>query len=282
MVNADDFGMCNDENQATAEGLVAGIFTSSTILMTCERRDEALAWARAHPEADIGVHLTLNSEWPNYRWGPVLGARAVPSLVDENGLLWSSLAEIFMHVRLEEAEAELRAQIDLALQNGLDVTHLDCHMGPLHLSLPFHNLYVRLATDYQLPIRVAPRTMFKQMGMSEVLEKMDAAGILYPDNLVVNDSRTPATTAAYWTGMIRGLPRGISEFYCHPAYARAELRAIAKDAEQREADFRFFTSAYAHELIAREHVRLIGYRMLRDTMRGAKSPGAATLGTDAA
>ena len=89
-------------------------------------------FARSNPNADLGVHLTLTSEWDRYKWGPVLDANSVPSLVDGRGYLWPDVPQVFSHDRLDEAEDELRAQIDKALGAGIDVSHLDSRMGPLH------------------------------------------------------------------------------------------------------------------------------------------------------
>jgi predicted glycoside hydrolase/deacetylase ChbG (UPF0249 family) len=269
IVNADDFGLCRDENDATIEGLVRGIFTSSTILVPAPGFDQAAEFARrASPQVDPGVHLTLTSEWPKWRWRPVLNRGAVPSLVDDAGFLWPDVMSLYAHARLDEVESELRAQIDRAIAAGIDVTHLDCHMGPLQLRRDYHELYVRLAADYRLPIRVTPRAMLRRMRMSTILEQLDGAGILYPDNFVLGGKRRPETAADYWAGVIRELPAGVSEIYCHPAYAGAELRSFATDAAKREADFRFFTSTRARELIASEGIQLIGYRRLRDVTRG--------------
>ncbi len=268
IVNADDFGLCRDENDATIEGLERGIFTSSTILVPAPGFAEAAEFARLNPRSDLGVHLTLNSEWPNWRWAPVLGREAVPSLVDEAGCLRLDVPAVYAHARLDEAEAELRAQIEKALSAGIDVTHLDCHMGPLHLRRDFHELYVRIARDYRLPIRVTPRAMLRRIGLGVIVAQFDDAGILYPDNFVLGGRRAPESVADYWSGVIRGLPPGVSEVYCHPAHARAELRSFAYDAARREADFRFFISDVARDLIASEGIQLIGYRKLRNAMRG--------------
>jgi predicted glycoside hydrolase/deacetylase ChbG (UPF0249 family) len=271
IINADDFGMCHDENEATIEGLTSGLFTSSTILVTCPWFEEAADFARANSEADLGVHLTLTSEWDRYKWGPVLGRNAVPSLVNEQGYLRRDLPEVYANDRLSEVEAELRAQIDKALAAGIDVTHLDSHMGPLHLRADYHTLYVRLARDYGLPIRRASRRVMSQLGMDSIVAEMERDDILCPDNFVFEGPPSPAETEGYWTGLIRGLKTGVTEVLCHPALARTELRGCARDAEQREADFRFFTSDGARRLLADEGIQRIGYRGLRDAMR-AKQP----------
>ena len=155
ILNADDFGMCHDQNEGVMTGLKEGVFTSSTILVTCPWFEEAAEFARNNPGADLGVHLTLTAEWDSYKWGPVSGRRAVPSLVDERGYLWQTVAQVYEHAHLDEAEAELRAQIEKALTAGIDVTHLDSHMGTLQLRADYHEIYARLADEYRLPIRLA-------------------------------------------------------------------------------------------------------------------------------
>ncbi|HYB92093.1 MAG TPA: polysaccharide deacetylase family protein [Candidatus Binataceae bacterium] len=267
MINADDFGMCHDQNEGVIRGLTEGVFTSSTILVTCPWFEEAAAFGRSNPGADLGVHLTLTSEWENYKWGPVLGPKAVPSLVDARGYLWRDVPEVFANDRLDEAEAELRAQIEKALAAGIDVTHIDCHMGPLQLRADYHELYWRLARDYRLPLRITPRVMMRQMEFGAILSGLDRDGILYPDGFHVGGAPNPETTDGYWTQVIRGLPPGISEIYCHPAVAREELMSCTRDGRQREADLRFFTSDKARRLLAENGIQRIGYRELRDAMR---------------
>jgi predicted glycoside hydrolase/deacetylase ChbG (UPF0249 family) len=217
------------------------------------------------------VHLTLNSEWQNWRWTPVLDPDAVPSLVDRDGFLWPDVSAVFNHAKIDQAEAELRAQIDKAIAAGIDPTHLDCHMGPLHLRADFHALYVRLARDYRLPIRVTPRPILQRLGLGHIVPQLDEAGIFYPDNFVIGGDRTPESASGYWNETIRKLPPGISEIYCHPAYASAELRAFAHDAAKREADFQYFTGPAVRGLIAQQGLELIGYRRLRDAMRGERT-----------
>jgi len=269
IINADDFGMCHDENEATIAGLSRGLFTSSTILATCPWFEEAAEFARNRPDADLGVHLTLTSEWARYKWGPVLGRKAVPSLVDERGYLWADVPQVFANDRLDEAEAELRAQIEKARGAGIDVTHLDSHMGPLHLRADYHEIYLRLANEYRLPIRLTRRSAMRRMGFGAILSELDRLGILYPDNFYVGGPENPESTSEYWTNLLRELKPGISEIYCHPGLARDELRSCARDAGQREADFRFFTSEQTRRLLADEGIELMGYKRLRDAMRNA-------------
>jgi chitin disaccharide deacetylase len=270
IVNADDFGMCHDQNEGVMTGLTEGLFTSSTILVTCPWFEEAADFARSNPGADLGVHLTLTAEWNRYKWGPVLGRHAVPSLVDERGYLWQTVAQVYEHARLDEAEDELRAQIEKALAAEIDVTHLDSHMGTLQLRADYHEIYARLANEYRVPIRLASRSWMRteEMGMGAILDQLDAFGVVTPDHLVFNGPESVAETESYWSNLIRTLKPGVTEILCHPARARDELKSCAHDAFQREADFRYFTSENARRLIADEGVERVGFRKLRDLMRG--------------
>jgi chitin disaccharide deacetylase len=267
ILNADDFGMCHDQNEGVMTGLKEGVFTSSTILVTCPWFEEAAEFARNNPDADLGVHLTLTAEWDSYKWGPVLGRRAVPSLVDERGYLWQTVAQVYEHARLDQAEAELREQIEKAFAAGIDVTHLDSHMGTLQLRADYHEIYARLAAEYRLPIRLASRRRMGTEGMGAILDQLDASGIVTPDHLVFYGPSKVEETESYWTNLIRTLKPGVTEILCHPAIARDELKTCARDALQREADFRYFTSDKTRQLIKDEGIEMAGFRKLRDLMR---------------
>jgi predicted glycoside hydrolase/deacetylase ChbG (UPF0249 family) len=273
ILNADDFGMCHDQNEGVMRGLKEGLFTSSTILVTCPWFEEAAAFARSNPDADLGVHLTLTAEWDSYKWGPVSPRHAVPSLVDQRGYLWQTVPQVYEHARLDQAEAELRAQIEKALAAGIDVTHLDSHMGTLQLRADYHEIYARLAAEYRVPIRLASRKLMRDQ-MPAVLDQLDNSRVVTPDHLVFHGPSKVEETESYWTTLIRSLFPGVTEILCHPARARDELKSCARDAFQREADFRYFTSEKTRRLLADEGVELIGYRRLRDLMRGLSSSGS--------
>jgi predicted glycoside hydrolase/deacetylase ChbG (UPF0249 family) len=274
ILNADDFGMCHDQNVGVMTGLKDGLFTSSTILVTCPWFEEAAAFARNNPVADLGVHLTLTAEWDSYKWGPVSARHAVPSLVDDRGYLWQTVEQVYEHARLDEAEAELRAQIEKALAAGIDVTHLDSHMGTLQLRADYHEIYARLANEYRVPIRLASRRRMGNEGMGAILDQLDAFGVVTPDHLVFYGPSTVPETESYWTNLIRSLKPGVTEILCHPALAGDELKSCAGDAFQREADFRYFTSEKVRQLVADEGVEMLGFRKLRDLMRGTSGTGS--------
>jgi len=157
IINADDFGLCDEVNRAVIETLKHGAVSSASLMVPAPRFAEAAEFARTHPEIDVGVHLVLTSEWNRRnKWGPVLGRDAVPSLMDDEGHLWAHPGRLFARVRPEEAEAELRAQVTKALAAGVDVSHVDSHMFVLHgWHTAYRDMYVRIASDFRLPMRAA-------------------------------------------------------------------------------------------------------------------------------
>jgi predicted glycoside hydrolase/deacetylase ChbG (UPF0249 family) len=267
LINADDFGMCHAENVATIDGLESGAFSSTTVMMPCPWVEEVVDFAQRVPDADIGVHITHTSEWERYKWGPLSGADAVPSLVTQRGYLHAQVDPFYASARLDEVERETRAQIDAALAAGLDVTHLDSHMGTLQLRPQYHELYLRLAAEYRLPVRMAGRRMLEAMGMAHIAALADGLGVLYPDHFWFGGPPQPAATPSYWTELMQNLMPGVTEIFIHPAVADAELRGMTDSAAQREADYRFFTSAETRRRLRQLEIELIGYREIRDLQR---------------
>ncbi len=267
IINADDFGMCHAENAATIAGLEQGAFCCSTIMAPCAWFEEAAAFARCRPDADLGVHITHTSEWETLRWGPVCGRSAVPSLVDASGYFHRDVGSLYRQARFEEMERETRAQIERALASGIDVTHLDSHMGTLQLDANYHALYVRLAAQYRLPIRMAPRAFMREMGMGQIVELVDQLGVLAPDYFWYGGPPEPCDTASYWTALLRDLKPGVNELYVHAALDHPEMRAIGSVWAQRVADYEFFIAPSTRRLLRELGITLIGYRALRALQR---------------
>lgn len=271
IINADDFGMCHSENVATMAGLEQEAFCCSTIMVPCPWFAEAAAFARRNPRADLGVHITHTSEWERYKWGAVAGRSAVPTLVDGRGNFYPDVPSVYGRARLDEVEYETRAQIEAALEAGIDVSHLDSHMGTVQLDVNYHALYVRLAAEYRLPIRMARRSWMTLMGMGEIVAQADSLGVLAPDHFWIGGPGSPEDTVWYWTELLKNLPAGVNEIYVHAAVDDPEMRAISDSWRQRTADFEFFTAPATRALIRDLGITLIGYRELRDLQRDLRS-----------
>lgn len=149
--HVDDAGMSYESNEGTIKSIENGVATSCSIMMPCPWAASFVRHAMQEP-MDAGLHLTLTSEWGDYRWHPVSGKKAVPGLVDKEGALWPSVREVVQHASPDEVEIEIRAQIDRALEMGLKPTHLDSHMGTLFYHQPFLERYIKVGVDYGIPV----------------------------------------------------------------------------------------------------------------------------------
>lgn len=151
ILHADDLGLAHSVNAASLDALGSGAVSSASIMMTTPWITEVAAWAKTHPDADLGIHLTLTSEWHTYRWGSVAPKDSVASLVDSAGFLPSDVPPVATRAKQAEVEREIRAQIDRAVALGIHPTHIDSHMGALFSTPELIATYVRVARDYHLP-----------------------------------------------------------------------------------------------------------------------------------
>jgi len=151
LVRMDDFGMCHSVNMAVKKVIESGLPSSVSIMFVCPWYQEAVDILKEHPEVSVGVHLTLNAEWRNYRWGPISGKDAVPSLVDSVGYFFPSRAKLYgNNPQLDEIEKELRAQLDRAMNSGIRIDYMDFHMGAAVQTEETRTLVENLAAEYGL------------------------------------------------------------------------------------------------------------------------------------
>src|SRR6476659_7748545 len=172
IVHADDLGVAHTVNDASIKAFASGLVNSGSIMIPCSWVPEIAAYARANPEADLGLHLTLTSEWKNYRWGPLLPGQTVASLLDEGGYLYLTESEAATHAKVEEVEKEIRAQIERARKLGIQPTHLDSHMGTLYQTKELFEVLIRVAKENKLPIRVS-KDMYNRMAFLPSLLRAD-------------------------------------------------------------------------------------------------------------
>jgi predicted glycoside hydrolase/deacetylase ChbG (UPF0249 family) len=276
VVHCDDIGMCHAANEGAFEALLRGPASCGSVMVPCPWFPESARLAREHPELDLGVHLTLNAEWAHYRWGPVAGASAVPSLLDAEGCLPRTTAETLARATPEDVETELRAQIERALAAGIDVTHLDAHMGTALLP-PFGRIYAKLARDYRLPVfAVRPDAeALAAVGaagagafFAALADALEADGIPLLDGFDANSLHfAPGEGAAHNARRLRGLRSGVSYLICHPARGGEELAAISPDAHARDFERGYYGGEAGRRALAAEGIETLGMRRLRDLIR---------------
>lgn len=278
IIHADDIGMCHAANQGAFEALELGAITCGSLMVPCSWFSEAAELARANSGLDLGVHLTLNCEYPRYRWGPVAGRRVVPSLLDDEGYLPRTLAEVVFRAKPEEVEVELRAQIEHALASGIDVTHLDAHMGTC-FAPPFIEIYLRLGEEFRVPVFATrpDRRSLEARGLdalaadlAQLLERMESVGLPILDGFDADSlGFEPGTGEEHNRARIARLRPGVTYLICHPAIDGEELRAIAPEtAHQRGFEQRFYGTELGTRALGEAEVKTAGMRALRELVRG--------------
>lgn len=258
IVNCDDLGMCHSANEGVYHSLRHGFATSATLMVPCPWAREAAAQYRGE---DVGVHLTLTAEWELYRWGPITQA---PSLLGGDGGFPRTIEDAWDHADLDEVRRELRAQVERAILWGFDVTHLDSHMGTLQLRPEFFDVYLDLAVEFGLPLRLSGRSTQDLIGFP-FRDLAEEEGVLAPDHLVYYPGVGGRVAVE---ALLEDVRPGVTEVFLHPATDHAELRALAPDWERRVDDHRLLTEEPALvERLAAEGVQLVGWRVLRDLQR---------------
>ncbi|HVC15037.1 MAG TPA: polysaccharide deacetylase family protein [Acidimicrobiales bacterium] len=258
IVNADDLGLCHAANVGVYECLRAGTVTSATLMMPCPWARDAAARYRGE---DVGVHLTVNAEWERYRWGPITHA---PSLLDGDGGFPRTIEDFWDHADVDEVRRECRAQVERAILWGFDVSHLDAHMSTLLLRPEFFDVYLELAVDFGLPVRIADGRRPDRLGFP-ARDVAEDAGVVFVDRVLpARRLGAPDSIAA----RLAALEPGITELRLHPAVDTPELRALAADWEARVDDHRLVCGDGAlAEALEVAGVTLVGYRALRDLVR---------------
>lgn len=287
ILNADDFGMCHAANTAIVDVLTTGHVDSATVMVPCSWSPEALAFAASRTDLDIGVHLVLTSEWSRYRWRPLTGTGT--SLVDVDGFFPVDVATVERSATEDDVAAELAAQLQTALDAGVDVTHLDNHMGSVYGLATGHDFLrpvFELAARNGLPFRL-PRRMdgvgedaALQAQLDDAAAAADASGVVIIDRLWSHpfellregepDEETYEQMRDGFIALLRAVPAGVTEIYLHPMIDDDELRAAVDfSAAKRGYELRLLTDPAVRQAIADEGLVRIGWRDLRDLQRAA-------------
>jgi len=175
ILHADDLGMCLAENQATLEHAASGFAKCGSIMAPCPWAAHIIRAARELPALDLGAHLTLNAEWADYRWSPLTGRDPASGLVDGAGMMWASVADLHAHMDISAARAEMRAQVRYLLAQGVNLTHIDTHMGCILHPALLHT-YLDLGFECGLPVMV-PRGLLAVLGRYHQPDPALAEGI---------------------------------------------------------------------------------------------------------
>lgn len=258
IINADDFGMCHAVNDAIFRSLKDGVVSSTTLMVPCPWALHAMHLLAENPDIPFGVHLTVISEYPYYRWGPLTPREKVSSLIDETGSFYSfeRMPEFLAQVKLDELEVEFRAQIETVLAAKLQPTHLDWHCLRGAGSAAAFELMLVLAKEYGLAMRVVGRPWIKAV-QGQGLPTNDHD---FLDSYDLDIVDKPARYAK----LLRDLPVGLNEWAVHPGLDDAELRAIhLAGARVPQTDYEAMISGELREALRQEGITLLSYKPLQ-------------------
>jgi predicted glycoside hydrolase/deacetylase ChbG (UPF0249 family) len=269
--HVDDVGMSHDSNMGAIKAL-EGVATSLSIMMPCPWVPEFAAYMKEHPNVDAGIHLTHTSEWKNYRWGPVAGKSAVPGLLDEQGYLWSGVAQVGMNATPDEVETEIRAQIDKALAMGITPTHLDSHMGTC-FQPAYIERYVKVGMEKNIPVLFmgghmqhigAQAGAMKDMVRS-VAEMLWNSGLPVIDDLVTSPTNGPSyeDRQAQLINLLDTMQPGITEIIVHCTDPSENFPHISGSGNTRKAEMNLMIDPKIKSFIKTEGIVLTTWRELK-------------------
>lgn len=276
IIHTDDIGMCQASVQAYKDLWEFGTISSGAVMVPCSWFPATAEMCRANPQMDMGVHATLNAEWDSYRWGPVSTRDPQSGLLDKDGYLHQEPNAVYEAATEEAVAAELNAQIERALAAGIDVTHIDSHMGTI-TNPKFVQSYLQAGMSRLIP-NMLPRASakgFDMMGIDNaalamytpILQQLESQGLPMLDGLFSMPLEHDNDHIGAAKKILSDVPAGISHFIFHPSIDTPELRAICPDWKARVANYNAFMSDELKAFIKDSGIQLIGYRAIRDAMR---------------
>jgi chitin disaccharide deacetylase len=276
MFHVDDAGMSPDSNRGAIEAVEKGLATSMSIMFPCPAAAEIVRYVKQHPNVDAGVHLTLNSEWRTYRWGPLTDKKLVPGLVDQDGYLWREIMKTAANATAEEIETEMRAQLQRCRSMGLKPTHLDTHMGTVFARPDFIQKYVKIAIESGTPIMlpgghmtiltsampgaaVPLRFLGRQLG-----EQLWKAGLPVLDDLHPGELHSsPADKKPQIIKFLREVKPGVTQFVVHCTRPSPNFVNITGSGPMRLAELEAMLDPEVKKIVEEEKIILTNWRELK-------------------
>ncbi len=270
IIHADDLGLSHSANAASISAFENNGITSGSIMVPCPWFAEFASYAKDHPGLDVGIHLTLNAEWKNYKWDGVAPSSEIRSLLDDEGYFYASTEEVGQHADPVEAEKEFRAQIERALAFGIKPTHFDTHMASAGATPELIQIYLKLGKEYQTPI-LLPR-FFLQGLPPESREEIASDYVLLDNLLMMGTIPEDKSWNEAYKQMIENIKPGLNELIVHLGYDDDEMKAISVDhddfgAAWRQQDLDYVLSEEFRSVLRENDIQMVGWKEIQDYIR---------------
>jgi predicted glycoside hydrolase/deacetylase ChbG (UPF0249 family) len=280
--HADDIGMCYEANLAAQRALSKGVYRSAACMVPCPWFNEMAAWCVAHPEYDVGLHLTLTSEWKYYRWPPVAPHEKVPGLIDPMGYLFRSVPEVATSAKASEIGTEIRAQLARARRLGMNPSHIDTHMGTVYARPDYTLEYMKVAMEEQIPamvVEMSPQSIekFKKQGYPITPDSLKlVANYKLPkldDFHSVGEGKTYEDKRQKFFDQLRLFPPGLNEIIYHPSIETEGLKKITNSWQQRVWEERLFNDPVVQQFIKDNGIIVTNWKEVMERFK--KGPASA-------
>jgi chitin disaccharide deacetylase len=267
IIHADDLGVSHSENAASLSSLEIGCVSSASVMVPCPWFPEIALYAKEHPDHDLGLHITLTSEWKDYKWGSITPHSKVPGLINKNGFLYSSADSVLRSASGAEVEEETRNQVLRAIRFGLTPTHLDAHMFTTLNSVDFLKVYIKIGREFKIPVFI-PRFLEDRLHIK--LETVVSDKEVIVDNVITmlsEDYKIGPTN--FYANSIRNMKPGLNYFIIHTAYDTDEMRAVTTGFNDwgsawRQQEYDFFSSPECNKLLKESNIFVVSWKEMRD------------------
>lgn len=282
IIHTDDIGMCQASVAAFIDLWEFGLISSGSVMVPCPWFLAAAKYCREHPEVDMGVHITLNSEWETYRWGAVSTSDPLSGLLDEAGYLHQWQPAVFAQADPAAVQVEIQTQVQKALNAGINISHIDTHMGTV-AHIKFINAYIQTAIRHHVPAMILRLDVegYKQVGMDSAsalqavqeVARLEEMGLPLIDRISSIAVEQPENCLEKAKETLVNLPAGITHFIIHPSKDTPELREIVPAWAFRVAEYQAFCSEELRRFVKDSGIQIIGYQDLHNLMPASEKSG---------
>jgi len=280
LMHCDDAGMCEEANIAVSNYFITGDIRSAAVMVPCPYAEAMVQWAKTQGSPDLGIHLTLTSEWKTWRWGTVADSVNVPGLIDPEGKMWHDVPDVLMHATAEEVETEVRAQINKVLGMGFRPTHIDTHMGTLYGSIDYLKVFLKIAKEYNLPANAidlsdpAIAENFRKEGYpitTEVVDLLNEYPLPKLDNFSsVPNGKSYEEKRENFFALVSSLKPGLTEIIFHPSVETDNLKTITNSWQQRVWEAELFSDPLVKKFFEDNGIVLITWKEIMERKENAE------------